>query len=91
MNLEIFAIRDRASDSFGNPMFLLALGQAIRSFSDEINRSAADNNLYLHPDDFDLFHLGSFDTSSAQFSLLPSPSQIAIGKNLKLNGSSPGA
>lgn len=85
MILHMFSVRDRQADSFANPMFLLAAGQAIRSFSDEVNRSAPDNPLYHHPDDFDLYCLGQFDTSTGLFSAL-SPEQIAIGKNLKLNG-----
>lgn len=86
MRLCIFAVRDRATDQFGNPMFLVSVGQAIRSFSDEINRSASDNNFFLHSDDFDLYSLGSFDTDVGKFSV-SDPEMVAVGKNLKLNGS----
>ena len=85
MILHVFAIRDRATDSFGNPVFTLSPGQAIRSFSDEINRSAPDNPYYAHPDDYDLYALGHFDTSSGKF-VTEDPQQIAIGKMVKLNG-----
>jgi len=83
MKLVIFCIRDRATDQYGNPMFLVNSGQAIRSFSDEINREAADNMLNKHPDDFDLYSLGSFDTSTGLFDTAP-PEQISIGKAVKL-------
>lgn len=83
MILKIFAIHDRATQMFGNPMFLIAVGQAIRSFTDEVNRSDPQNGIYMHPDDFDLFELGTFDTSTAEFVII-SPEQIAIGKNVKV-------
>lgn len=84
MKLFIFCVRDRATDAYGNPMFLVSAGQAVRSFTDEINRPSDDNMLYKHPDDFDLFHLGEFDTQTAVFALLERPEQIAIGKMVKV-------
>lgn len=87
MILHMFAVRDRATDQFGTPMFLVTAGQAIRSFADEVNRSAPDNIIHQHPDDYDLYELGSWDSSSGLFSS-QTPSQVAIGKNLKLNGKS---
>lgn len=79
----VFAVRDRAADSFGAPFVQVARGQAIRSFSDEINRAAPDNQLYLHPDDFDLFELGEFDDSTGLYNTAI-PKQIAVGKDLKV-------
>ena len=81
MKLKIFAVRDRATDQFGTPMFLMAIGQAVRSFTDEVNRMDKDNQLYLHPDDFDLYTLGEFDSDSGLFSV-GQPEQVCIGKNV---------
>lgn len=83
MKLFVFAVRDRASDQYGNPMFLISAGQAIRSFSDEVNRVAQDNMMYAHPDDFDLYSLGSFDTNTGEFEV-SKPEQVAIGKMVKV-------
>lgn len=85
MILHIFAIRDRATDQYGNPVFAFSAGQAIRSFGDEVNRSDPNNPYYAHPDDYDLYVLGYFDTASGKF-VTQDPEQVAIGKNLKLNG-----
>ena len=85
MILQVFAIRDRATDSFGNPVFAFSAGQAIRSFSDEINRSDAQNPYFAHPDDYDLYLLGDYDTSSGKF-VTSDPQQVAIGKMVKING-----
>lgn len=83
MKLYMFAVRDRATDQFGTPMFLVASGQAIRSFTDEINRSDAQNQLYQHPSDFDLYALGSFDTDTGEF-VSERPTQICIGDQVKI-------
>jgi hypothetical protein len=79
MKLKMFCIRDRATDSYGNPMFLVSAGQAIRSFTDELNRQASDNQLYAHPDDFDLYHLGEYDTLTGTFDAI-NPHMILVGK-----------
>lgn len=80
MILKIFAVRDRATDSFGNPMFLVSQGQAVRSFTDEVNRSAADNQLWAHPDDFDLYYLGDYRTETGTFESVV-PEMILVGKS----------
>lgn len=83
MKYKVVCIRDRAADVFGIPVFVAAIGTAIRSFSDEVNRSSDTNNLYNHPDDFDLYLLGEFDDEAAEFSCTR-PQQIAVGKDVKI-------
>jgi len=83
MKLFIFCVRDRATDQYGNPMFLISEGQAIRSFSDEVNRNADDNMMHKHPDDYDLYRLGEFDSDTGEF-VTARPVQVAIGKSVKL-------
>lgn len=84
MKLEIVAIFDRAAQAYGRPMFLPSVGVGIRSFTDEVNRADKENNLFSHPDDFDLFHFGMFDDNTGQFSLLEFPTILAIGKQVKI-------
>lgn len=81
MKRAIVAIKDRASNGFGQPFFVAAIGQAIRSFQDEINRAAPDNDLNKHPDDFDLYQLGIFDDDTGSIEVMTPPMQIGIGKN----------
>lgn len=83
MKLFVFCVRDRASDVFGRPMFMVSTGAAVRSFSDEVNRADKDNSLYNHPEDFDLYELGSYDDFSGLFET-GVPRQVAIGKDLSL-------
>lgn len=81
MRYKILAIRDRAIDSYGQPFYSASTGGAIRSFADELNRAAENNQLYKHPEDFDLFLLGEFDDSTGEFDTTR-PAQIAVGKDL---------
>lgn len=59
------AVFDRASELFGRPFFVAAVGQAVRSFTDEVNRK--DSDFFKHPDDFDLYHLATYDDVSGEF------------------------
>lgn len=81
MITQIMAVRDRAIDSFGQPFFAQAIGQATRQFADAVNSGKQDDNLALHPEDFDLYHLGTYDDAGAKFDLLPQPRLVSIGKD----------
>lgn len=81
MKMIVVSVRDRAAVSFGRPIFAHATGQAIRSFQDEINRVDADNPMSRHPEDYDLYELGSFDDQTGQFEN-QGPRQIAVGKDM---------
>lgn len=81
MKIHLYTIRDRAQDAFLNPFAMLAHGQAIRYFTDQVNRADPDNQLHSHPDDFDLYYVGTFDTSDGKFETQV-PEQISIGKNV---------
>lgn len=78
----VLCVRDRAADVFGQPHFATSVGAAIRGFSDEINRDAENNVFAKHPDDFDLYKLGTFDDATGSFDC-GKPAQIAVGKDLK--------
>lgn len=82
MKYFIISIRDRAADVFGYPSFHVSQNAAIRGFTDEVNRPVADNMFYKHPDDFDMFSLGTFDDADGSFQLDTRPKQIAVGKDL---------
>lgn len=81
MKLFVVAVRDRAADVFGVPQFVASIGGAIRSFGDQVRAEDKNNPLNQHPEDFDLFKIGSYDDATASFELLERPEQIAIGKD----------
>jgi len=82
MKYVIVTVRDRTADVFGQPFFVARIGQAIRSFSDEVNSPSSDSAIAKHPEDFDLYELGAFDDETATFECFV-PRQVAIGKDLK--------
>jgi len=84
MKLVLCSVKDRAADAYARPMFVPSTGVAIRSFSDEINRQADDNQLYNHPDDFDLYEFGEFDDNNGQFTLYEQPKLLSLGKQVKI-------
>ena len=79
----IVAIKDRAADAFMRPWFIPTSGIAIRSFIDEVNREAADNNLFNHPDDFDLYEIGTFDDSTGRITSYEDMQVLMMGKQAK--------
>lgn len=63
----VCAVFDSAIQAYGQPFFVPARGAALRSFTDEVNRSAQDNQLFLHPEDFVLYELATFDDEKGTF------------------------
>lgn len=74
----VCAVFDSASQLFGTPIFMPATGSAIRSFTDEVNRAAADNALHQHPGDFELRLLAYFDDESGVFMEPPDGPRVLI-------------
>lgn len=77
----VVSVRDSASGLFGQPFFVSARGQAIRAFSDEVNRKAADNDLSKHPEDFELYCIGEFDDLVGRFGSIGEPEMLLRGKD----------
>lgn len=67
MKLTVVAVYDTAVQAYGRPIFVPAVGVAVRSFNDEVNRKVADNQMNAHPEDFALFHLADFDEETGKF------------------------
>ena len=65
--LKIFAVRDQAVDAFNRPFFSPSRGLAVRSFTDEVNRSDPANPMYAHHEEFVLYELGQFDEETGIF------------------------
>jgi len=82
MNLFVVSVKDRASDVFNRPFFVPHRNIAVRDFTDEVNRVAADNQLNKHPDDFDLYLLGTFDDSTGAFLREGSPTVLVRAKDV---------
>jgi len=86
MKQVVLAVFDQASGLFGRPLFVAAVGQAVRSFTDEVNRDGPENALFLHPEDFSLFELGSFDDETGRVVSLDIPKRVASGADVSVKG-----
>lgn len=82
MVLVVCAVRDIKVDAFNRPFFMRHRQEALRSFSDEVNRSGSDNPLAAHPEDYELYELGHWEDSSAQFTLHERPVQIVAASSV---------
>lgn len=76
--LIVLSVRDRAMDAFMQPFFAPAVGLAVRSFGDEINR--AESPMHAHPEDYDLYQVGTFDDQTGIFTS-DQPRMLAVGKD----------
>jgi hypothetical protein len=79
----VISVKDRAADVYNRPFFVPHRNVAIRDFTDEVNRSAVDNQLSKHPDDFDLYLLGQFDDNAGFFVMEEIPVVLVRGKDVK--------
>lgn len=80
MRMVVCAVRDSGVDAFMTPFFCRHVGEAVRGFSDEAN-SSEPNMVTKHPDDYELFHLGFWESHDASFELLPKPVSLMRGKD----------
>lgn len=82
--LVVLSVFDHAVQAFGRPIFVPAIGAGLRSFVDEVNRKAEDNNLYQHAEDFDLSYLADFDEERGEFTKPEGGVRVlARGKDVK--------
>ena len=65
--LFVVAVRDSAVQAFNRPFCVPTLAVATRSFADEVNRQADDNQTFKHAGDFELWSLGVFDDETGEF------------------------
>ncbi|UOF78993.1 DNA binding protein vP5 [Microviridae sp.] len=81
----VVSVKDRAADVFNRPFFVPHRNVAVRDFTDEVNRSAADNPLNKHPDDFDLYILGTFDDNNGEFYMEDVPTVLVRAKDVLIS------
>lgn len=63
----VVAVFDSAVQAYNQPAFVPAIGAALRSFIDEVNRADPNNALNQHPEDFELVYLSDYDDEAGAF------------------------
>lgn len=66
MILNVYAIHDAAINAYSQPFYSHTNGSALRAFSDHVNDANSGPN--KHPQDYSLFHLGTFDDQTGALS-----------------------
>jgi len=61
----VVSVKDRAIDAYNRPFIVPTIGAAIRSFTDEVNRK--ESEMFAHPEDFDLYDMGTFCDQTGTF------------------------
>lgn len=80
----VCSVRDSATQLFGQPFYAVAIGAALRTFFDEVNREHQDNQLFHHSGDFELHLLAEFDDETGEYFEPPSGKRVlARGKDVK--------
>lgn len=64
MNLNFYAIYDKATNAYMRPFVLQSDGQALRMFTDEAVK--ADSDISKHPEDYSIFRIGSWDDNTGE-------------------------
>lgn len=80
MNIQVFSVFDLKSKVFGQPFYSHNSAVAQRSFSIAVNDSST--GLFKHPEDFVLFHIGTFDDEKGDFSSF-APVNLGLAAHFK--------
>ena len=76
---QLITVHDSKSGIFTPPVSVIAIGEAIRTFEDAVNDPQSPFN--KHPEDYTLFHIGSYDETTASVEMLQSPLSLGGALN----------
>lgn len=82
MTMQICAIHDSKSGLYTQPLFFQAVAQAIRSFGDAVNDEKSD--YHRHPEDYSLWHLGTYDDNTGALLPLNVPTVLVKANDVKM-------
>lgn len=69
MKLELLAVYDSKAKAFMAPFVVSQIAVAARVFAEAANKM--NHQICEHPEDFTLWHLGTFDDDTATFDIKP--------------------
>lgn len=72
----VFSIYDTKASAYLTPFFLPTVPMALRVFAECANSS--DHQFGRHPEDFTLFHLGTFDDETCIFTALETKAALGV-------------
>jgi hypothetical protein len=81
MKYVIISLRDVVANLYTTPTFHNSKGSALRAFSNEVNRADENNTIYKHPNDFEIYALGTFDDEHAEFEPYSKPELLGLARD----------
>lgn len=81
MILQVMAVYDAKARSYAKPFFVAHVDVGKRAFMTHANTPG--NEMYENPEDFTLFHLGSWNDENARYLDTVEPVQVAFAANIK--------
>lgn len=79
----VYAILDKAADTYSRPFVYATDAVAIRELSGEVRNPESIYN--KHTRDFSLYYFGTYDDMSGRFDLLPEPRFVIAALSLLPN------
>lgn len=65
MKMQLVATRDIVNKTYGPPVTVIHVQQAVRDFLVEARRPEYNNRLWTNPADFELWHIAEYDDTDA--------------------------
>lgn len=81
MQLNVFSIRDSKAEIFNPPFIKQTHGEAERDFHRMVKNPESLPHQY--PEDYDLYHLGTFDDQTGEITRLEKPQRLVNATQLK--------
>lgn len=81
MKINVYSLYDGKSAVFAHPFFMANDATALRGFSDAVN--GGDGLLSKHPEDFNLYLIGTFDDAVGKLEPLAPVELLATAASLK--------
>lgn len=78
--MKVCSVYDVKAEAFMPPMFVPAVGMASRDFVDAFGNKS--EKMYTHREDFSLFEVAEFDTSTGGFVAIVPPRLIFKGSDI---------
>ena len=83
----MYCVYDAKAEIYGPPVCFNTGGEAIRWFDDLANGRLNSLHVSHHPEDYTLFHIGSYDQSTGKVEM--SEAKVSMGLALDYVGTSP--
>ena len=87
MNQEIYCVYDAKAEMYGPPLCFNTGGEAIRWFDDLANGRLNKAHVANHPEDYTLFHIGTYDQSTGVVTM--AEAKVSMGLALDYVATSP--